>query len=127
MHSTRNLVPYTDEETIYNFIDADEDDINYGTLPDITLSIRKYPKRYIIAFDVVWDDPSEPYPKDAEEAASTYIDSRFYLWPERYLHSDFDINRERILNSIKSELQKRYIPTTPVITEWESDRDFLNW
>lgn len=123
----RNPVPYTDEETLYNFIDADEVDLVYGNLPDITLSIRKYPKRYTIAFEVTWNNPLEPWPNDAEEAASTYIDSKLYLWPERYIHSEFEINREQILNSIKLELCKRYIHPTAVITEWKGEIDLLNW
>lgn len=102
-----NQVPYQ-EEQISNFIEADEDEIDAGNEPDITLSIRKYPKRYIIAWEVV-DSLDIPYdPLDAEDTSRCYIPPKVYVLPQRYLHQEFSQHREQILRSIKSKLQQRY-------------------
>lgn len=104
----QNQIPYT-EEQISNFIEADPDEIEMGNLPDITLSIRKYPKRYLIAWEVD-EFLNLPYdPVDGEDASRCYIPPKVYLWTERYLHSCFDAKREQILNEIKSKLQRRYL------------------
>lgn len=104
----QNGVPYTEEE-IENFLEADTDDILTGILPEVTLSIRKYPKRYLIAYDVDWYNPLEPSPFDAEDAAFLYTPPKIYLWSERYLHCYFEEHRAKIFTAIKLELQQRYL------------------
>ena len=107
MNYDRNNIPYT-EERIENFIDADPDEI-YLTQPSVNLTIRKYPKRYLIACEV--DEALDlPYdPCDGEEASRCYILPKVYLWPWRYLHDEFELQREQILAEIKSKLQKLYL------------------
>ncbi len=106
----RNQIPYT-EERISNFIEADPDEIEVGNEPDITLSIRKYPKRYFISFEVD-EFLSPPYdPIDGEDASRCYIPPKAYLWPERYFHNEFEQRREEILNLIKVKLQQKYLFT----------------
>lgn len=103
----RNGIPYTEEE-IENFLEVDTDDISAGILPEVTLSIRRYPKRYLIAYEVDWYNPLEPSPLDAEDAAFLYTAPKVYLWSERYLHCEFECRRNEILNAIKSALRQRY-------------------
>ena len=102
-----NQIPYQ-EEKFSNFIEADEDEIDAGNEPEITLSIRKYPKRYFISWEV--DECSLlPYdPIDYEDASRCYIPPRVYLWTEQYLHQEFEQRKEQILALIKSSLQQRY-------------------
>ena len=102
-----NQVPYQ-EEKFLNFLEADEDEIDAGNEPEITLCVRKYPKRYFISWEV--DDYADlPYdPIDYEDASRCYIPPRVYLWTERYLHQEFEQRKEQILAEIKSSLQQRY-------------------
>lgn len=102
-----NQIPYQ-EERFSNFLEADEDEIDAGNTPDITLSIRKYPKRYFISWEV--DECFYlPYdPIDAEDTSRCYIPPKVYLWSERYLHQEFEQRKEQILAEIKSKLQQRY-------------------
>jgi len=103
-----NQVPYQ-EEKFSNFLEADEDEIDAGNEPEITLSIRKYPKRYFISWEVdeYLDLPYDPI--DAEDAARCYIPPKIYLWTERYLHQEFEQHREQILAEIKLKLQQHYL------------------
>lgn len=104
----QNGVPYTEEE-IENFLEADTDDISAGILPEVTLSIRKYPKRYLIAYEFHWYNSLEPSPLDALDAAFLYTPPKVYLWSERYLHCYFEEHRTTILTTIKSELQRLFL------------------
>lgn len=104
----RNGIPYT-EEQIENFTEVDQDDFDYNIYPEVILTIRKYPKRYLIAWEVdeAFDLPYDPI--DGEDAARCYIPPKVYLWPERYLHPDFEARRKEILATIKTYLQERYV------------------
>lgn len=103
----RNAIPYTEEE-IENFLEADTDDLSAGILPEVTLSIRKYPKRYLIAYKIDWYNSLEPSPLDALDAAFLYTPAKAYLWPERYIHCDFEQHRAALLTRIKAEIQQRF-------------------
>ena len=102
-----NQVPYQ-EEKFSNFIEADEDEIDAGNEPDIILSIRKYPKRYFISWEVDECFYLPYYFTGAGGATRCYIPPKVYLWTERYLHHDFEQRKEQILALIKSSLQQRY-------------------
>ena len=103
----KNGIFYTEEE-LENFLEADLDDLSSGILPEVTLCIRKYPKRYLISFEIDWDNPLEPAPVDAEDAALLYTPPKAYLWPDRYLHRDFEQNRATVLAKIKTEIQQKF-------------------
>lgn len=93
-----NGIPYTEEE-IDRFIEPEsQDDL------EVNLTIRKYPKRYVIAFEIVINLPYDPI--DSEDFERYYMPSKSYLWHTKYLHADFENNRRQILAEIKSSLQK---------------------
>lgn len=107
IHFDTNQVPYQ-EEKFSNFIEADEDEIEAGNTPEITLSVRKYPKRYFISWEIDECFYLLCDPIDAEDASRCYIPPKVYLWSERYLHQEFEQHKEQILAEIKSKLQQRY-------------------
>lgn len=103
-----NRVPYT-EEQIPNFIDAHPGDLADDNCPEVTLCIRKYPKRYFLSIEVN-EFLNLPYdPVDGADANRWYIPPKVYLWPERFEHKTFEQSREKILREIKLRLQQRYL------------------
>lgn len=106
-HDT-SRIPYT-EERISNFIEAHPGDLADDNCPEVTLCIRKYPKRYFLSVEVneflnlLYD------PVDGDDANRWYIPPKVYLLPERFEHKTFEQRREKILSEIKLKLQQRYL------------------